>query len=328
MINCIINKCQNEATYRYKYNKLTHCEIHKTYNMDHVHYAHTCKYPGCNTHSCKFDLPGGKGRFCATHKTPDMINVQKQLCTHDKCTTTRIYGKPGTPTSHCGKHRQPGMIKRPNGKCVNCKSPAIYGNNFIAKHCEVHKEEHEQNLIERNCISCNLIMVLDKDNYCEYCNPVTFATARLAKQNALMNFLDTHGLHGTSTDIVIDGGVCGKERPDRVFDFGDKIIILECDEHQHRDRLLECEQVRMINISQSFGGIPVYFIRWNPDDYSPLDDSDPLPVITRQLQVLQFITSIKNCSITLPHALLSVFYMFYDGWYNLIEWQIISRFSS
>jgi hypothetical protein len=28
----------------------------------------------------------------------------------------------------------------------------------------------------------------------------------------------------------------------------------------------------MVNIGQTFGGIPVYFIRWNPDDYSPEND--------------------------------------------------------
>ena len=56
------------------------------------------------------------------------------------------------------------MIKRPNGKCVTCKELAIYGTNFTPKHCESHKLEDEQNLVEQECISCHLIMVLDKDN--------------------------------------------------------------------------------------------------------------------------------------------------------------------
>ncbi len=327
MIICTFNNCHNEATYRYKYNKLSRCEIHKNNMMDHVNYSKTCKYSQCNK-SAIYALPGNRPVFCATHKIADMINVKIKQCTFDKCTSKTLYGKPGSPTSHCGKHRQPGMIKRPNGKCINCTSPAIYGNYYVAKHCEIHKEEHEQNLVERNCISCNLIMVLDKDNYCEYCNPVTFATARLAKQNALMDFLDSKGLHGTTTDTVIDNGVCGKERPDRVFDFEDKIVVLECDEHQHRDRLLECENVRMINISQSFGGIPVYFIRWNPDDYSPIDDSDPLHVSQRHLDLYNFIIGIKNKIVTLPNALLSVFYMFYDGWYEQLEWLVITHYTS
>ncbi len=143
-----------------------------------------------------------------------------------------------------------------------------------------------------------------------------------------MDFLDSKGLHGTTTDTVIDNGVCGKERPDRVFDFEDKIVVLECDEHQHRDRLLECENVRMINISQSFGGIPVYFIRWNPDDYSPIDDSDPLHVSQRHLDLYNFIIGIKNKIVTLPNALLSVFYMFYDGWYEQLEWLVITHYTS
>jgi hypothetical protein len=54
--------------------------------------------------------------------------------------------------------------------------------------------------------------------------------AALAKQNTLMDFLDNVGFQGNSTNKIIEGGICGLERPDRVYDFGDKIIILECDE--------------------------------------------------------------------------------------------------
>lgn len=86
-----------------------------------------------------------------------------------------------------------------------------------------------------------------------------------------MSYLDQRELYGMSTDTTVDGGACGLERPDRVFDFNDKIIILECDEDQHKSRPCLCEQTRMVNLGQAFGGIPVYFIRWNPDDYNPKD---------------------------------------------------------
>jgi hypothetical protein len=171
-------------------------------------------------------------------------------------------------------------------------------------------------------------MVLNQNNQCEYCVPETFQTARLAKQNALMAYLDYRGLNGMSTDTIIDEGECGKERPDRVFDFGNKIIVLECDEHQHRDRACVCEQTRMVNISQSFGGVPVYFIRWNPDDYSPLNPRKiPEAIEKRHKLVADYIRDIQQNLIELPAAFLSVIYMYFDDWDGLANqpWEVITN---
>lgn len=322
---CSYGTCIREPLYGFNNNE--RCYYHKEKGMTCIIKKYVCIYDKCNKMP-NFNLPGKPAKFCATHKTPDMINIHLKPCIYNMCKTPPLYGKPGSKPSHCSKHREPGMIKRPNGKCIQCKSPAIYGSNFTAQHCEEHKEEHKQNLVERNCRSCNLIMILDNDNYCEYCNPITFKTARLAKQNALMDFLDTVGLHGTSTDTIIDHGVCGKERPDRVFDFGDKVVLLECDEHQHRDRPSDCEHTRMINLSQSFGGLPVYFIRWNPDNYSPLHDSSTIASIQqRHSSVAQLILDIQRDITPLPHALLSVCYMYYDGWHK-VTWNVLLPFAS
>jgi hypothetical protein len=220
------------------------------------------------------------------------------------------------------------MLKRSNSKCINkkCGNPAIFGNNFIAKHCDNHKLKDEINLIEMPCVSCNLVMVLDKNNKCEYCNPEIFATVRLAKQNALMNYLDSRGLNGTQTDKIIDSGICGKERPDRVYDLGTHILIIECDENQHKDRDCSCEQIRMINISQSYGGAPVYFIRWNPDDYMPLQSNLPENIKNRNKlcgDLIEFI--INNINILPCDNLVYVKYLYFDDWNGLDneEWNIL-----
>jgi hypothetical protein len=199
----------------------------------------------------------------------------------------------------------------------------MYGTDFSLKHCELHKTDDEINLVEQQCSSCGLYMLLDKDNKCEYCNPEIFKTAKLAKQIALMNYLDSIGLTGNSTDTIVNEGMCGKERPDRVYELPDKIIILECDEHQHKDRSCECEQIRMINISQGFGGTPVYFIRWNPDMY--YSNNSPESLIKRHKLVADYISDIINNKIVLPNCLLSVLYMYYDNWNGLVDekWSII-----
>ena len=288
-----------------------------------------CEYKECNIVSPAFDIMGGKGRFCFEHKSIDMVNVKAKFCEIKDCKKSVYYGKPGHKMTHCFNHREKGMIRRSNSKCTDCKELAIWGMNWVPKHCEKHKTDDEQNLVERNCSSCNLLYILDKTDKCENCNPISWARTRLAKQNALMDYLDSQNLKGLSTDTMVDNGVCGKERPDRIYDFGDKIIILECDENQHQERPCICEQTRMVNIGQTFGGTPVYFIRWNPDDYTPENDKKvPETLKKRHKLCADFINDIKDSKTTLPIALVSAIYMYYDGWSSLAneKWQILTPF--
>ncbi len=336
MVNVGHKKCAAEnctsihIPYDIKGGKGRFCSKHKTDDMMDV-LSKRCEAEGCDIKSPSFDIKGGKGRFCFAHKAAHMINISSTPCVVNGCQTRVYYGKPGQKRSHCAKHRLPGMIVRPNSKCSDCKEPAIWGLNWVPKHCEKHKTEDEQNLIERACSSCNLTYILDKNNKCENCCPESWATARLAKQNAIMDYLDGRGLKGQTTDTVIDSGACGKERPDRVYEFEDKIVIIECDEHQHnnRERSSTCELARMCNIGQSFGGQPVYFIRWNPDDYCPDSDrKQPEVLAKRHKLAADLISDIKLGKTTLPVGLVSAIYLYYDGWSSLANenWTVLMPF--
>ena len=164
-------------------------------------------------------------------------------------------------------------------------------------------------------------MILNKDNLCEYCNPESFQSARLQKQNSLFSSLDQRNDLPVpkSTDTIIENGECGKERPDRIYDLSDKILIIECDEHQHRDRACDCEQMRMVNIAQSFGGIPVYFIRFNPDYYEPDNENkNPEPIQKRHKMIGDLIRDIANKRYKhLPKSLCSVIYLYFDEWSSI-----------
>ena len=283
---------------------------------------------GCELRA-SYSLKGNEAEWCAMHKKDKTINTRHTHC--EECDILTRYGLPGRKPTHCSTHKKPGMLRFPNARCTSttCKSPAIYGTNWTPSHCEEHKTEEDQNLVEKSCASCGLLYVLDRENKCEHCAPASFATARLAKQNALMAYLDARGLSGTSTDVQIESGVCGKERPDRVYDFGDKIVILECDEHQHMDRQCLCEQTRMINIGQSFGGTPVYFIRWNPDEYST-DKKVQESLKKRYTTVGDLLRDLHDGIYSLPEGLVSALYMYYDGWTCLKqeEWKILSTLNS
>jgi hypothetical protein len=302
------------------------CAVHKQATDVNL-VSKKCQHPaGCDTLASYGKSGTKEAKFCVVHKQATDIDLKHKKCQHPEgCDTRPNYGKAGHPTSRCAQHKTTGMIMHPNAKCrrPKCKSMAIWGLNFIPLNCDVHKQEGQQNLVEERCVSCQLMYILDDTGVCENCNPENFKRARLAKQTGLMNYLDEHGFQGDSTDRMIDGGQCGKERPDRVFDFGDKIVIMECDEHAHRDRPCLCEQTRMVNIGQAYGGIPVYFIRWNPDVYAGGDAA----LSTRYQSAVAVLRDIKNGRMKLPQVLTSALYLYYDGWKGLHneEWHVLMQ---
>ena len=103
-------------------------------------------------------------------------------------------------------------------------------------------------------------------------------------------------------------------------------IAHRIDENQHKDRDCSCEQIRMINISQSYGGAPVYFIRWNPDDYMPLQSNLPENIKNRNKlcgDLIEFI--INNINILPCDNLVYIKYLYFDDWNGLDteEWNIL-----
>ncbi len=70
------------------------------------------------------------------------------------------------------------------------------------------------------------------------------------------------------TDKKITDG-CSRRRPDFLLDMGSHIIIVEIDENQHNG--YDCENKRLMEISQDLGHRPIVFIRFNPDNYIKKD---------------------------------------------------------
>jgi len=323
---CIIDGCDTRPTYNIKGKAPRFCVIHKLQDMVDVTHK-VCEYKECNIRAT-YGNNNEIARYCSNHKEHGMVDISNKRCIIPNCTTRPTYGKPGLKVSHCARHRLIGMIRNPRQKCIMCTNISKWGKNMTLLHCDDHKEADDINYVESVCKSCNLQYILDENMLCEMCNPKSFKTNSLSKQNQLMAYLDQIGLNGISTDKMIDNGNCGKERPDRVFDGGDKIVILECDENQHRDRLCDCEQIRMANIGQMYGGIPVYFIRFNPDTYKPKNIDTKLDTIrARYATCSSLILSILNNTVKLPiNSLVSVLYLYYDGWSTLSEenWEIIT----
>ena len=84
----------------------------------------------------------------------------------------------------------------------------------------------------------------------------------------------------------------------------------------------------MVNIGQSFGGMPVYFIRWNPDNYCPFDERKICEDIKKRHKLVgDLIKHILNKRYVLPKSsLVSAIYLYFDEWDCLDkeEWKSIT----
>jgi hypothetical protein len=101
---------------------------------------------------------------------------------------------------------------------------------------------------------------------------------------------------------------CNRYRPDLRAELTDRLICIECDENSHSKVDYECDSARMFNITQDYGGIPVVFLRLNPDKCDP-----DLPLEERLEHLCEKIKSYVNMGIEqLPVGYPIVEYMFYN----------------
>jgi len=76
----------------------------------------------------------------------------------------------------------------------------------------------------------------------------------------------------------------------------------------------------MVNIFNSLEGIPVYFIRWNPDNYKTCDRKiKKVELMDRYKLVGELIQHIRDGRYHVPLCMLGVIYLYYDGWEDISE---------
>lgn len=247
------------------------CKEHKTSEMEDV-LEKNCQHLNCKKKAI-YNFEELKPGFCGTHKQIDMVDVRRLLCELNTCYSQATHGYLGQTISRCATHKEAGMFRQSKRRCIatNCNETALFNNHgsLFPIYCEIHKKKENVNLVEQTCKLCGLDSLLNMDGHCIYCETKSGKTI-MKKQYAVLHWLIENDYKILSHDRNIDGGICVKNRPDFVLESknGGLIIILEVDEFQHRSHgySTECERVRMINISQSFGQ-PTFFIRYNPDHF-------------------------------------------------------------
>ena len=129
------------------------------------------------------------------------------------------------------------------------------------------------------CIKCKDVKARKQGGYCSWCEPRAFKQSRI-KEAKVVAYLQEWAGSGfvplytrwNKENPDADRDLCGRSRPDVVYDLGTHIVIVEIDEHQHKNTSYtpRCEQIRMAKITDGYrtvpgAVIPVYFIRFNPD---------------------------------------------------------------
>ena len=291
------------------------CKKHKTDEMVDLHNKQ-CEHPECTSNPV-FNLIGQKrGRFCKVHKTDEMVDLHHKQCEHLGCTTGASYGFPGHGVSYCAPHHPIGTMKAPNRHCCQCREIATHGITQPER-CEAHSLNGDDNLVEHACVKCTLPNILNADGLCTDCAAwASGVRPRLAKQREVLQFLDhymtEYPYDSTDTTPQSLKNCDRRERPDVMWDMGDRVVILEVDEDQHRDRPCECEQTRMMNISQAIGCERTVWIRYNPDAFKG-DESRRWTSKAKRHGVLREWLVWALASTDPPPYTITVVHLFFDG---------------
>ena len=113
---------------------------------------------------------------------------------------------------------------------------------------------------------------------------------------------------------------CSTSRPDFVYHLGTHIVIIEVDEGQHKGynncgttkaEKQDAENRRMYNLSQEFDGLPIIFIRYNPDSYRVRGIIIKTPDQQRRDTLIRWV---KKCMAEIPINGIWVKYLFYDDY--------------
>jgi hypothetical protein len=124
------------------------------------------------------------------------------------------------------------------------------------------------------CVSCNMQTVQKKGNMCTTCQPVATRGSRVREaqfayrlQEMASNGLVPMYSHWNRRNPLADPLQCGIYRIDFVFELESMMLLLEFDEDMHSTYAKKCELVRQAEASLGYGGMPVHWIRYNPDTF-------------------------------------------------------------
>lgn len=191
--------------------------------------------------------------------------------------------------------------------CKGCKGSGICpeSGNFksICAHCNG----------KRLCQICHFTAVDKTRKACASCLPIPFRASRCKEVKlaaklskwAYQNKIPMYTLWNRQNPWA-DPAQCGKFRVDFTFEGPVKVVLLECDEYQHSHYDKYCELARQAQVSLGFGGLPVHWIRYNPDAFKlnnvtrVTTGDERAFILLRQLQSA-FDSTDQDCLLTITY---------------------------
>lgn len=273
-----------------------------------------------------------KARRCGDCRLPGMVDVVNKKCITFGCRKVATCAQPGVMPQYCVRHKQSGMMLNPRRKCQgndeeDCKAFATHGITEPL-HCEEHAHPDEYCLAERACTKCGAIDILNKDgvcvNVCSLVEKDALMKKRVKKHEEMIVGLLQEEIDVKNTvmemwrDTVIDSG-CTHARPDLLYHCGNHIVVVEVDEHQHKsykscgstkEERMATENRRMYGIATIFG-LPILFIRYNPDGYVSSNGKKGTMIASRRHRLL--VKWVRRSIHDQNMRGIQVKYLFYDG---------------
>ena len=223
-----------------------------------------------------------------------------QICEHNKHKSRCIDCKGSEICEH----------NKRKSRCKDCKGSEICKHTILNTNCKECKGSSfcEHNKAKSRCKICGGSS-LCKSSWCEtrghkkykgYCLPCciqicpeikvsrNYKTKEIFIVDIIKNiFPDFTWV----SDKKVQNG-CSNRRPDLLLDMGSHIIIVEIDENKHNNYDCNCENKRLMEISQDLNHRPIIFIRFNPDSY--INNEGLLIKSCWRLNKLGIMTIIKN----------------------------------
>lgn len=285
-----------------------YCRLHAKPDMVDI-ISKRCVAEGCTSCPGYNYITARLPMYCKVHMLPDMVDIRNARC--DVCSTRAIFGVPACKPSKCAKHVVKGMIRYPNKRCSvwRCMRIGTHESNSD-RFCETHAPPDSKNLALRPCESCNLEDVL-VNGKCDSCDPERARVVQHLKEEQVRRLLEREGIPFVH-DKIMETTACGLERPDFLIDCGSHLVIVEVDENQHDTYACSCEITRMINLAQ-IGGMPMTFVRFNPDVYVSKRKCVPLNA-RLELLAKSLKTVMAESPVAHHAAVLDVLYLFYDDY--------------
>ena len=107
--------------------------------------------------------------------------------------------------------------------------------------------------------------------------------------------------------------------PDFIFDCSSHYLVIELDIYQvlqsNHDK--EIEIIRMKYITRCTEGLPIWFIRYNPDNYRKSTGHKRVPGDSQSKRHINLLEWVKYCYKTSPiefNDYIRAVFLYYDGW--------------